>query len=338
MVKSLIGSALNAQVGTSISDRRKVNIDVEFDRRQRTERRQVNASVKNDRRKPSFGEDSTDRRKVDMPVENNRRQNADSKDHKKENLFVDAFEALPPFRRVKTLPDQIQNGNGATALGMASLALINLPEDLRDIRGAIKQFRGKEPSYDYTKCQHPFSFFRGTFLKHFANPETSSNPKLAKKILKSDKTLAETSFGKKILKFLGVEKIDRIETKIQTINSTKECPKLVSANIYKGTAFGKLTARCLERSTVWGLGAMTLLELPQIINAFCHDSGIDKKAENGGKQVVKSAINIAAITAGIGYMGALGARYGGPAGSLIGMGAGAVLGGYGSKQLQSFAS
>lgn len=354
--------SLNSQIGTSISDRRKANIDVEFDRREvndrrSDDRRQSSVPVENDRRlsadtftdrrgvNAAFGEDSADRRKVDFPVEKDRRGVNDSvnidkqpskilKEPKKENLFFDALETLPPVRRLKSLPDKMEQGEGTTALGMASLALINLPEDMRDIRGAIRQFRGIEPSYDYTKCQHPFSFFRGTFLKGFANPNTASNPKLAWKILNSDKTLAQTTFGEKILSILGVEKVDKIKTKIQAIDSTIDNPIFVKAQLYKGTAFGKLTARALERSTVWGLGAIIALELPQMIGTFCHEGGLDEKTKNGTKQIIKSAINIAAITAGIGYMGALGAKYGGPAGSLIGMGTGAVLGGYGSKKFQ----
>lgn len=261
-----------------------------------------------------------------------------------------AFEAIPTYRRVASIPDQINNGDGATALGMAALALINLPEDCRDVVGAAQQVHSqlksiftKEaekyiPKYDYTKCQHPFSFFRGTLLHVLVDPNTSKNPKIAKKILKSDKTLAETKFGEKVLNALGVKNTDVIDTKIETIGSTKENPIFVKANIYEGTKFGELTARAMERTTKWGLVALALLEAPKIIKGFCNGDNITEKAGNGTKQTIKSAINVASITAGIGYLGALGMKKFGPTGSLVGMGLGAILGGTVSKKAQEFIS
>lgn len=288
----------------------------------------------------TFQRSGIDRRQNNVPVEVDRRSGQDRRNTNLDATMFTALETIPMFRRANSIPDKMQQGDGATALGMASLALINFPEDCRDLRSAARQIQclmTKEKydlAYDYIKCQHPFSFFRGTFLKYFANPKKCLFPKLAEKIFHSDKTLAQTIFGEKILSLLKVKRIDAIETKIHAINSTKECPMFVSANIYDGKTFGKLTARALERTTIWGIGAMTLLELPRIIHAINQSEGIDKKAKNGSKQVLKSIINVASITAGIGYMGAIGSRFGGPAGSLIGMGAGAILGGYGSHKLQ----
>ena len=268
------------------------------------------------------------------------KERVDKKDNDK---FTCVFEALPQYRRIHSTSDKLQQGQTASALGMAGLVLVNFPEDCRDIKSALKQlkclFTGEkfEAAYDYTKYQHPFSFFRGTMLKNLANPNTSSNPIMARKILESDKTLAETSFGKKMLNFLGVEKINKIKTKIHSISSSLDNPVFVKANVYEGKAFGKLTAHTLERCSAWGIAAMAVVELPQMIGAFCKGDNIFEKGENGAKQIAKSGINVAAITAGIGYMGAIGAKFG-PAGSLIGMGAGAIIGGYGSKKLQEFIS
>lgn len=264
-------------------------------------------------------------------------------DKKDNSAFTALLEPIPFARRTLSIPDKLSQGQVSTALGMAGLALINFPEDCRDIRSAAKQvkswFTGEkfEAAYDYAKHQHPFSFFRGTSLKGVANPNTSSNPELAERLFKSDKTLAEMPICKKILEFLGVEKTDKIATKIEAINSTKENPRFVQANVYEGKAFGKLTAKFMERSTIWGLGAMSLLELPQIASAFCKGDNLYDKAESGAKQIVKSGINVAAVTAGIGYVGAIGAKLG-PVGSLVGMGMGAVLGGYSSNQLQKIVS
>jgi len=264
-------------------------------------------------------------------------------DKKEDENFTCVFEALPQYRRLHSIPSELQNGQTASALGMASLALINFPEDCRDIKSALRQvkclFTGEkfEAAYDYTKHQHPFSFFRGTMLKDFANPAKSNNPELAEKLFNSDKTLAQSKFGKKLISLLGVKKNGWIETKIHAINSTKENPVFVNANIYKGKSFGKLTAHALERTTKWGLIATSLLEAPSIVKAFSKGDSIFEKGENGAKQIAKSGLNFAATTAGMGYIGAIGAKFG-PAGSLIGMGAGAIIGSYGSKKVQGLIS
>ena len=56
-----------------------------------------------------------------------------------DSVFVYALESLPPVRRIASLPDKIQNNDYIPALGLASLALINLPEDVRDIKSAGEQ-------------------------------------------------------------------------------------------------------------------------------------------------------------------------------------------------------
>lgn len=289
-----------------------------------------------------------DRRQSNVPVANDRRNGADrraekSNTNKNKDFLNYSFEALPQYRRIASIPDKIKAGNTTTALGLASLALINLPEDCRDVVSASKQIKSFftgvkfEPKYDYTKYQHPFSFFRGTFLHNFADPNKSKKPELAQKILDSDKTLAQTKFGKKIINIFGAEKTGSIRTKIHAINSAKENPIFVRANIYEGTKFGKLTAHAMERTTKWGLVAIALLETPQIAKEFCHGDSISEKAKNGAKQVLKSGMNVALTSAGIGYMGAIGQKLG-PFGSLVGMGAGAIIGGYGSRKLQDVIS
>lgn len=70
-------------------------------------------------------------------------------ENKQSTDYTCVFEALPPVRRTLTIPEKIKHGEIATTLGMASLALINLPEDLRDIKGAYFQLKGAAPKYDF---------------------------------------------------------------------------------------------------------------------------------------------------------------------------------------------
>lgn len=335
-MKCLISNSLNAGNNASFSDRRKVNIPVSTDRRQ-ADRRQSDVSVDNDRRRVNFTADNerrwTDRRQVDIFVKNDRRQgdrraynvsftndnsnNNPNITHKGE-LFFEACEALPPMRRLKALPDQLQNGNATTALGMASLALINLPEDCRDIRSAFRQLNGGKPSYDFKNYQHSFSFFRGTAIEEWLHKHIDNGNKLAKWFYDNDRDLTRTSFGEKLIKLVGAKEEDTIETEIKDFKGFK-----VFAMKYGGSYFAKLTARALKRTTKLGLIALALLEIPKII-----------KSDHKIKQTAKSTVNFASITAGIGYGGAIGAKYGGSTGSLVGMGVGAILGSELSKQIQ----
>lgn len=355
-MKLLIGSSLNAQINTGISDRRKANIPVEFDRRQ-GDRRQSSAPVENDRRRINFAADSdkrgNDRRQVSIPVEFDRRQGDrrnisftnDEEKHKvikqlpKENIVFDALEALPPVRRIVSIPDKLEQDDRTAALGAASLALINLPEDIRDIRGAYNQLKGIKPSYDYTQYQHPFSFFRGTLLHDFANPYKSTHPELADKLLQMDKDLSRTRFGEKLLGLLDVKVDGMVKTPIKNINHTDETPNYIRAYKYKATGkfakFGELTARAMTRTTLLGVTAMGLLELPKIIKVIRNGNNIQDKTINTSKQLLKSSINVALITTGIAYSGAIGFKKFGAAGSLIGMGFGAVLGSYISRKLRN---
>ena len=248
-----------------------------------------------------------------------------------------ALEAIPTFRRVSSLGEKMNNGDVLPALGLASLALINLPEDMRDVNSAWKQLTDKnfKPSYNYKEVQHPFSFFRGTMLHNLIDPNTTKHPELAQKLWSADKTFAATNIGQKILTFLGVKDIDDIETKIENIGSTKERPKFVTAKIYKSkNIFGDLTARAMNRTTKIGVIALAALELPKLFKAMNQDDSIGEQAGNTIKQTAKSGINVASITAGIAYGGAIGAKHLGPIGSLIGMGAGAILGSTASNKIQ----
>lgn len=255
-----------------------------------------------------------------------------------------ALEALPPVRRLSSLPDKIQNGDYAPAVGLASLALINLPEDMRDIKASYSQLfeKGYKPKYDYKNYQHDFSFFRGTLFNDFVDPNKTKNPELAEKLLKHDKTLLETSFGQKIMKLLNVNVVGGITTSIKNIGHSEDTPRYVKALKFQGngkfTGFGELTARAMTRTTKIGVLALTALELPKILKSMGQGDNIAEQAGNTAKQTVKSGVNIASITAGIAYGGAIGAKKFGATGSIVGMGIGAITGAFASNKIQNLAS
>lgn len=253
--------------------------------------------------------------------------------HKKGVLNY-AFEAVPMYRRTVSLPDTIKEGDITTGLGMAALALINLPEDWRDVKSAAKQvksiFTGKpyKGSYIYKDYQHSFSFFRGTAVDKLVHKNADAGKGWAKWLLKNDKTLAETSLGEGILNLAGGKEAHLVPTEIKDLKDAN-----VVAAKYEGNAFAKMTGRAMRRMTKLGLVAMCALEAPKILKEM--DKGKDA---NTGKQIAKSAINITTITTGVAYGGAIGSKYGKGLGSLIGMGAGAILGSVASNTAQSVLS
>lgn len=248
---------------------------------------------------------------------------------------------LPMFRRTSSLEDKVNSGDFIPAAGLIGLTVMNFPEDCNDIKAAFKQLtqKGYKPSYDYTEFQNLFSFFRGTLLHNLINPDKTKHPKLAQKLLAADKTIFETKLGEKILNSLNVEIEDFVDTPREDIGSTKKNPIFVKALKFKGQgkfkAFGELTARAMTRTTLIGTAVLALLEVPKIFKVMGQGDTITEQAGNTAKQTVKSGINLASLTAGIAYGGAIGAKKFGATGSLIGMGVGATLGAFASNKLQS---
>ena len=243
----------------------------------------------------------------------------------KENKLSSIFDVCPIFRRVERVPDKIEADDYIPAAGLVSLAVLNAPEDWRDMKSAYSQMKatsnGKSfpPSYDYKKAQHPFSFFRGTLLHKFVNPATSPCPKFAKWLLKNDTTLWDTKLGDFVSKKFNLITLQK-ESKIENITSTKEKPSFVEVKQFiTKSPFGELTARAMTRTTKIGGAVLGGLEAAHLVKEI-------SDGENAIKATAKSAVNFASSIAGIGYGGAIGAKYFGPVGSLVGMGLGAIAG------------
>ena len=89
-----------------------------------------------------------------------------------EGVFTYALEAVPTFRRTASLPDKIQNGDYLAMTGALGLTLVNIKEDIRDMKSAGKQIYSKinknynyDPLYDRKNYQHSFSATRGLSIK-----------------------------------------------------------------------------------------------------------------------------------------------------------------------------
>lgn len=249
-----------------------------------------------------------------------------------------ALMAAPPYRRISSIPDKMSNDEVIYSLGMASLGLVNITGDSKDIKEAAKQIalniQGKEyiGVYDFKNYQHDFSLCHGTLLERFINTKKMKNQKLAKTIESMDRTFLNTKFGKKVLNILGV-----IETKpmpfrqFNKSSGTWDIVKDINGKVkyargFSGSKFGILTAHVLARTIIPELMVFSLAEIPLIHRASKKGNNIKEKTESTLKQTAKSAITVTCLFAGFGYLGAIGSKYFKVFGSLAGMGLGAILG------------
>ena len=226
------------------------------------------------------------------------------------------FDIVPQVQKA----EQLQNSNSASTPAIATLALLNAPEDIRDLQGACKQIssliKGKKfvPPYNYKIAQHPFSFFRGTLLNNFVNPNTSPFPKLARWLLKQDKTLMETKLGEWVCKIFNLQEYS-IKTNIKSIKYTKSNPDFIMAKVYKGNKLGTLTARALTRTPKLGVFALGAVEGIDILSNVAN-------GENIFETTAKSATNLLGSITLSGYCGAIGSKMFGVTGSMLGTGIG----------------
>lgn len=267
------------------------------------------------------------------------KQHVDKTDATDKGLFY-ALESLPPIRRIASLGDKMNNGDTLPAVGLVGLALMNLPEDMRDIKSAAGQIRGLadktyqyNPLYNRRTHQHSFSFFRGTWVEKRLHKSIDKGNKFAQKLYEMDNyTIYETKLGEKLQKLFGIEQLETSHT----VNEIKDLKGIrAKAFRFESKIFGgEITARAMKRLPLLSVIAVALLEVPKIFKATTKGDSIGEQAGNTAKQTIKSGINATSTLAGIGYGGAIGAKYAGAAGSLIGMGAGAVLGSKLSEKLQ----
>ena len=239
-----------------------------------------------------------------------------------------ALEAVPFYGKINSLPDKLEQKDYLPATGIATLAIMNGPEEINDVMSAYKQIKNGFPKpvsfhsgYDNKKAQHPFSFFRGTILHKYLNPlsEDCPNPKFAGWLLRQDKCLLDTKFGMWLQKRLNI-KTNKIETNIERIDSTEKCKKFVNARVYvTNNPFKDIIVRALTRTTKLGTIALGSIEAAHITHEVSN-------GKNFFEEAGKSALTLGTTTVATGILGAIGAKHFGPTGSLVGISAGTLIG------------
>lgn len=249
--------------------------------------------------------------------------------------------SVAPARRLCDIPDMVRSGDTIAAIGLAGLTVVSLPEDCRDLKAAynhsscVLRKRRISAPYNYHKYQHDFSFFRGTLL-HEAMKRVKSErgKKIVDNLYKSDITLYNTKFGKWVQNILGIENGKNIKSSIKNLYGQEVSVQKI--NVKKDfLGLKELTGRAMKRTSLLGLAFMGLLELPKIIKSITKGDDAQEKTKSFAKQVGKSSLNVFGVTAGMGYIGAIGAKKYGALGSLIGMGLGVIAGAGASKWIQN---
>ena len=239
-----------------------------------------------------------------------------------------ALEAVPFYGKINSLPDKLEQKDYLPATGIATLAILNGPEEINDVMSAYKQIKNGFPKpvsfhsgYDNKKAQHPFSFFRGTILHKYLNPlsEDCPNPKFASWLLRQDKCLWDTKFGEWVQEKLKI-KTNNIKTNIETIDSCINDKKFVLAYSLKtNNPFKDIATRALTRTTKLGTIALGGIEAAHIAHEVSN-------GKNFFEEAGKSALTLGTTIVATGVLGAIGAKHLGPTGSLVGISAGTLIG------------
>ena len=239
------------------------------------------------------------------------------------------LETVPVFGKAPEITERVKSKDYPGAAIVVSQLALDFPNLIDDAVDAVDQLdkiiKTKlcgdgykymyKKAYNFKKAQHPFSYFRGTLLQDYVNPNSPKcpNPKLGDWLIRQDKTLWDTKIGKETSKMFNIE-VEHVKTKIKDIKSTPEKPVNIKAKHFKApSTFGKVTARSMTRLPVIGLAVSGVIEGCQAANEI-------KNGEKPVKAVNKAALRLTSTAVLTSTLGAVGFMFFGPVGSLAGIG------------------
>ena len=244
--------------------------------------------------------------------------------NEKESIFE---EALPIYGQVNDVEEQVKDKNFDTVGAITSLAVLKGPEEIDELFSAANQIKHKlngktyNHPYDYTKAELKSSFFRDSTLAKHMNYRSKDCvfPKLSEWLINKDKSLLGTKFGNYIRKLLNLE-VTHTETPLESITSIPENKCFLEAVKFNTKSLPKeIVGRTLARTNKIGALALATIEGLDIKNDI--QDGADPY-----KKIAKGAIKLGATIGGIGILGAIGSKYYGPVGSVVGVTTGTILG------------
>lgn len=243
-------------------------------------------------------------------------------------------EALPVYGQVSGLEEHVKNNDFDTVGAITSLAVLKGPEEIDELFSAANQIKHKiqgksyEHPYDYTKAELKSSFFRDSTLAKHMNFRSKYCvfPKISEWLIDKDISLLETKCGNFIRKLLNLEIIHK-KTPLESITSTPERKNYLRSVEFNTKSLQKeIIGRSLARTSKIGSLALATIEGLDIKNDI-------QDGANPFKEIAKGALSLGTTIGGIGVLGALGSKYFGPVGSVVGISAGTVLGALTSKSL-----
>ncbi|MBE7711548.1 MAG: hypothetical protein E7Z92_05350 [Cyanobacteria bacterium SIG31] len=243
-------------------------------------------------------------------------------------------EAFPVYGQINDIEEHIKNKNFDTAGAITSLAVLKGPEEIDELfsaAGQIKQkFKGKnyEHPYDYTKAELESSFFRDSTLAKHMNYRSKGCvfPKASNWLLKKDISFLDTKLGNLICKIFNID-FTHTATPLESITSIPDNKCFLEAVEFNTKSFPKeIVGRALARTSKIGSLALATIEGLDIKNDI-------QDGANPYKEIAKGVAKLGATISGIGILGAIGSKYYGPVGSVVGASAGTVLGALVAKEL-----
>lgn len=252
----------------------------------------------------------------------------DNYDEKNESIFNTFSPATPTTKSINETTEKLKKKDYAGAFFIASQLALDFPNIIDDTLDAIdfasKYINDKtcghnykylyKKAYDWKQAQHPFSYFRGTLLQDFVNPNSKKcvNKKLANWVIKKDISLWQTKLGKYVEGIFEL-KTTKIKTNIKSLNSIPQRP--INIKAYKfitSSKLGEITARAMTRTPVIGLAMSGFVEGCQVINEV-------KQGEATLSSIGKAIIRFVTSAITTAYLGAIGAKKAGPFGSMAGI-------------------
>jgi len=224
-------------------------------------------------------------------------------DTKAVKTTLNVLSPVPTFRRVNSLPDELESNNKSRAFGLATLAAANIPGDMRELGLAIREGKDRLAGNPFVyRGQHSSAFLKNTFLK-----ESQLNKLFQKApwLEKLDKSLSETKSGKFLAKTLGVKVAPLSEGGMGAIDGLASDKSYIRTFKFTGNSFQKVAGRTLLRIPVLGLVLSSLFEVPALIKSTQTEGSVKNKAKSFAKQLGKSVSHIALVNGSIAVAGAL---------------------------------
>jgi len=217
--------------------------------------------------------------------------------HTENALF--GLSVIPTFRRLNSLPKDIEEDHLARAGMMLGVTAASLPGDGREVMFAAKDIGNIYRSGGHLSAlqgnavrnsyQHGLALFKGTLVEHLI--DLNKHPWLQN----LDRTLYDTRFGEFTRRIFNIKQIDFMKR----IVGGRE----IAALKFGGNWAQRLGGRALLRTPILGLALAAAMEVPALVKSAMVEGSFIDKAGSFTKQLCKSAAFVGMVQGGISLVG-----------------------------------